>query len=114
MYIVKETKKKNGRKIKKENKYSVFHNRRREHNIAQRGKMRKYVCEVCSKTDCELYLHHIVPIMLGGKSTEKNCITLCKDCHNEAHDKINRVLLEYFEDKQEELYEVLKGTALRQ
>ena len=38
-------------------------------------------------------IHHIVPKRLGGKLNVKNCITICKYCHNKL-EKLNNILLE--------------------
>lgn len=37
-------------------------------------------CRVC-KSDTDLILHHIVPLMAGGTNDEYNYMTLCRSCH---------------------------------
>ena len=34
----------------------------------------------------ELHCHHIVPKSEGGSHRKRNLTTLCRDCHNKAHD----------------------------
>lgn len=96
--------------IKTENKYSTKHFRKREVMRAITRGFKKGACELCGNTDSKLFLHHIVPLRLGGKSIKRNCITLCKRCHNIVHDRVSSILLKYFEDKQDELYGLLKET----
>jgi 5-methylcytosine-specific restriction endonuclease McrA len=99
-----------GPKVKKENKYSARQFRQREIQKAITRGFKKDCCEVCGVDNCELFLHHIVPLKLGGRSIKINCITVCRKCHSKVHIKLSSKLLEYFDDKQGELYEVLKST----
>jgi len=101
-----------GVKMKVGNKYNPKNFRRREQNRAINRNFKKNYCELCGVKDSELFLHHIVPLKLGGRSIKKNCITLCRKCHNKVHIKLSSKLLEYFEDKHSELYEVLKDTVI--
>jgi hypothetical protein len=39
-----------------------------------------YMCRICG-SDQELEVHHMLALTFGGKSTMKNLITLCADCH---------------------------------
>jgi len=55
-----------------------------------------YTCNLCLSSDCQLQVHHIVPmnnfLNYSDKDTYKqlydlnNLITLCKNCHRMAHD----------------------------
>ena len=38
-------------------------------------------CKNCSKKDCRLEVHHIIPKRLKGSDSIHNLITLCHDCH---------------------------------
>lgn len=52
-------------------------------------------CNCSSKED--LYLHHIVPLILGGKNIQSNLATLCATCHSRIHGQetiITRNLME--------------------
>jgi len=46
-----------------------------------------YTCQKCSTTDTELHCHHFegIEINLIESADADNCITLCKDCHNDIH-----------------------------
>lgn len=41
----------------------------------------------CRRCRCseQLRVHHIVPIALGGESEPENLVTLCEECHQDAH-----------------------------
>lgn len=41
----------------------------------------------CRRCGCseQLRVHHIVPIGFGGESESNNLVTLCEDCHQDAH-----------------------------
>jgi hypothetical protein len=41
-------------------------------------------CCRCGSSE-ELRVHHIVPIAFGGESEYENLVTLCEDCHQDAH-----------------------------
>lgn len=82
--------------------------RRRENETARRWRLKEDYCEKCGITEA-LQVHHIVPLSWGGVSSEENCITLCKKCHQEAHKKLgvylNRMkLLQYLEPHKDEIY----------
>ncbi len=101
-----------GIKIKVGNKYSAIQFRKREIQKAITRNFKKDLCELCGRKDGELFLHHIVPLRLGGRSIKKNCITVCRKCHSKVRTKLSSKMLEYFEDKQDELYEELKDTVV--
>lgn len=46
-------------------------------------------CQKCGKNKDEviLHCHHIIPVIIDKIQSEDpdNCITLCKDCHNQVH-----------------------------
>lgn len=41
-------------------------------------------CVNCGSTD-NLYLHHIVPLSLGGTNKLSNIVPLCGNCHSKIH-----------------------------
>ena len=47
-----------------------------------------YLCVKCSSKEL-LHCHHIYPVSTNPLESADvdNCITLCKDCHKEAHKK---------------------------
>ena len=65
--------------------------RRREHEAAKRYRLKKSYCEKCGSTE-PLFLHHIIPLSWGGKSSEENCITLCETCHRAVHKRLAKHL----------------------
>ena len=50
------------------------------------GKGLCYHCENKFKAD-ELTMDHLIPIVRGGKSDKKNCVTSCKDCNSKKGHK---------------------------
>ena len=38
-------------------------------------------CKLCGSDDV-LEVHHIIPVAIGGHTTNTNLITLCNDCHS--------------------------------
>jgi 5-methylcytosine-specific restriction protein A len=46
----------------------------------QLGQGRCYHCEGQFRPD-DLTMDHLIPIVRGGKSDKKNCVTSCKDCN---------------------------------
>ena len=46
-------------------------------------------CRKCNRSGEEstLHLHHILPRYLGGKDNPRNLITLCEECHKDAHSR---------------------------
>lgn len=52
----------------------------------QLGKGVCYHCENKFKAD-ELTMDHLIPIVRGGKSNKKNCVTSCKDCNSKKGHK---------------------------
>jgi hypothetical protein len=45
-----------------------------------------YMCRICGSEE-NLEVHHMLALTYGGKSTLKNLITLCADCHYYAPEK---------------------------
>jgi len=52
---------------------------KRDRIIERDGKCRRCGCSE------QLRVHHIVPIALGGESGSENLVTLCEECHQDAH-----------------------------
>ena len=64
-----------------------------ERSIAARKRLQiinrdKNVCRCCGSVfpDAGLEVHHVIPVYLGGTSTDENLITLCRFCHSVAPD----------------------------
>lgn len=98
-------------RIHKNNK-SYGHLRLREHGAARRYRLKKEFCEICG-ADGELYLHHVVPLSWGGKSSDDNCITLCDKHHKVIHKRLNAVLnrsklLDYLKPHKDEIERLAK------
>ncbi|OYR54921.1 HNH endonuclease [Halorubrum halodurans] len=54
----------------------------------------------------DFQLHHIVPFSAGGPDHPDNLITLCSDCHGEAHQRMRRIV-----EERPDLLEELKAFA---
>lgn len=67
-------------------------------------------CQICGKKDCELSVHHIVPVRLGGKSIKRNVIKLCKECHTKVHKNMREILMAHFESSFEFMFMLLSDT----
>ena len=48
-----------------------------------------YTCHNCGSTDKPLHCHHILPVAVEPllSADINNCMTLCEDCHKQAHQK---------------------------
>jgi len=62
-----------------------------------RGSMRlkiferdKYTCQLCGKTkeDIPIEIDHILPVSMGGTNKENNLRTLCRECNQGRHNKV--------------------------
>ena len=49
------------------------------------GEQDTILCEVCHNTAVDI--HHIIYKSRGGKDEIGNLISLCRHCHNQAHDE---------------------------
>ena len=81
--------------------------RQAQQSSARRWRIRKDRCELCDNVE-ELRNHHIVPLAWGGITSEDNCITLCKSCHERAHKQLSKELnrtrlLEYIKPFRQEI-----------
>ena len=68
-----------------------------------RDRSKKYLkhnCEVCGISDKELAarvkperltIHHIIPLRLKLDISEKNCMTVCRECHDAIESPNNKV-----------------------
>jgi 5-methylcytosine-specific restriction endonuclease McrA len=52
----------------------------------------KYTCQICNKTKCMVYAHHIVPYRASKDNSLSNLITLCPQCHSKEEIKYYRHL----------------------
>ena len=68
---------------KKEKKYSDEYYKLR----AEQAKIRKTMKQECCICGCHyrLELHHMIPLGIGGTNDERNCIILCRTCHEKAN-----------------------------
>lgn len=44
-----------------------------------------YTCQHCGQTEGSLHVHHVIPKAEGGTDDLDNLITLCVQCHRQAH-----------------------------
>lgn len=54
-----------------------------------------YKCKECSKSNCILEVHHIVPRRYNGKNNLGNLITLCTKCHQKTEGKEEKFIEHY-------------------
>jgi hypothetical protein len=47
----------------------------------------EYTCQLCGKKG-ELFVHHVLPLTLGGGNEDLNLITVCRQCHKQLHAEI--------------------------
>lgn len=69
-----------------------------------------YVCQRCQKHVTPMneegpnfQLHHVVPFSAGGPDHPDNLLTLCSNCHNDAHQRMKRIV-----DERPDLIDELK------
>lgn len=60
------------------------------------------------KSDRSAELHHLIPKAAGGPDVPENLVTLCFNCHKQAHQKMKRIA-EHRPDVLEELRTVVCG-----
>lgn len=65
-----------------------------------------YMCRLCGSNE-NLEVHHMLAITFGGKSTMKNLITLCADCHYYAPEDGIESNERYLRDRNRVVYEHL-------
>jgi hypothetical protein len=65
-----------------------------------------YMCRICGSEE-NLEVHHMLALTYGGKSTLKNLITLCADCHYYAPEKGIEANKEYLRKRNLVIYEHL-------
>jgi hypothetical protein len=65
-----------------------------------------YMCRICG-SDENLEVHHMLALTFGGKSTMKNMITLCADCHNYAPEDGIEANEDYLRNRNRVIYEHL-------
>lgn len=64
-------------------------NRKLNTNPLARKKLfeeREYRCVGCGRTEGQMILHHVVPIVKGGLDDSRNIVLLCPECHDKVHD----------------------------
>ena len=64
-----------------------------------------YICQECSKKDCTLEAHHIIPRRLKGSDIISNLITLCDKCHYKTKGNEEKFIKKY--------QEKIKGSNIR-
>jgi len=66
-----------------------------------------YTCQECGNTrdDADLEVHHRTPVSEGGSHELENLITLCRDCHLDAHgwEKNPKPRREFLTDREREV-----------
>lgn len=75
-------------------------NKLREKVLARDG----YMCRLCGSQE-NLEAHHMLALYLGGKSTLKNFITLCANCHYYAPEDGIESNQEYLRNRNRVVYE---------
>jgi hypothetical protein len=65
-----------------------------------------YMCRLCGSEE-NLEVHHMLALVHGGKSTMKNLITLCADCHYYAPEDGNESNEDYLRQRNLVIYEHL-------
>lgn len=65
-----------------------------------------YMCRICGSNE-NLEVHHMLALTFGGKSTMKNLITLCADCHFYAPEDGIESNKEYLRKRNKVIYEHL-------
>lgn len=80
----------------------------RELRKAERLGVKKTSCEICGTSVGELYMHHIVPVSLGGLSTPDNIITLCSKCHKRVHKELRLELVNYYRNNYKQITSIAK------
>jgi hypothetical protein len=65
-----------------------------------------YMCRICG-SDENLEVHHMLALTFGGKSTMKNMITLCADCHFYAPEDGIKSNTRYLRERNRVIYEHL-------
>jgi hypothetical protein len=64
------------------------------------------MCRICGSEE-NLEVHHMLALTFGGKSTLKNLITLCEDCHFYAPEDGIESNKEYLRKRNKVIYEHL-------
>lgn len=65
-----------------------------------------FMCRLCGNKE-NLEVHHMLALTFGGKSTMKNLITLCADCHYYAPENGIESNEEYLRNRNRVIYEHL-------
>lgn len=62
--------------------------RERKSEILKRD---NYSCRICGAYNCEINVHHVnyIPYRMAWEYPNEMLISLCKDCHNKLHNKMN-------------------------
>jgi hypothetical protein len=63
-----------------------------------------YKCRLCGSTE-DLEVHHMQALVYGGKSEEKNLITLCAECHRYAPEDGVEANERYLNERNKVIYE---------
>lgn len=66
----------------KPDQYPEDWDRRRRKRLWRDG----HECQSCGASDRTLHVHHKTPVSEGGDHSQSNLITLCAECHADAHD----------------------------
>lgn len=69
-------------------KYTIFGRKRKNWKSSLRGKSQQFMKEECEEcgSNKDLTIHHKTHLSKKGSASEKNCQTLCRNCHDIVHD----------------------------
>jgi len=56
-----------------------------KHDAKLKKLIRQYPCENCNYSTTHRDVHHVIHVKDGGKNEYSNLISLCPNCHREAH-----------------------------
>lgn len=48
-----------------------------------------------NETGADFQLHHILPVAAGGPDHPDNLVTLCNDCHSQAHQQMKTIVKDH-------------------
>ena len=56
-------------------------------------------CFMCGeRKNKKMTKHHVIPKSLGGTERDDYKLSICRDCHDEIHTRLDRILNPTFED----------------
>lgn len=64
--------------IKSKGAYTLYPGRNIKDAVLLRD---NYTCQYCGKTDCDIYVDHVIPTILGGVGYHYNLVAACGSCN---------------------------------